>query len=395
MEDTLAYIRDLLSAVGPNLVAATAVLFVGWLIAKIAAWSFGKGIDRIGFVKSANKSSDPSSPTLGASLGKAVYWVVILIALTMALGLLGMESIVSPFANMVDTFLSFLPSLIGAALIFGIGYIFASVARRAVTGVLAAAQIDKVLGKFGMQESTELQTIPNVIGIFVYVLILIPVSIASLDALRIDAISAPAIEMLNTILYAIPNIVVAGIVLLITILIARFVGTFLKQILPSFGVDKAFSRLALIGPEADSSLTGSTVIARIASVLVFLFGVIEAANLLQFETISSILADVLAIGGSVIFGAIIIAFGIWLSGVVARAVSSTGHGGAKSAAVFIQWSIIILGVSIGLRQMGLANEIIMIGFGLGLGAVALAGAIAFGFGGRDWAAKKLQEWGDK
>ena len=45
--------------------------------------------------------------------------------------------------------------------------------------------------------------------------------------------------------------------------------------------------------------------------------------------------------------------------------------------------------------MGLANEIIMIGFGLGLGAVALAGAIAFGFGGRDWAAKKLQEWGDK
>jgi len=45
-----------------------------------------------------------------------------------------------------------------------------------------------------------------------------------------------------------------------------------------------------------------------------------------------------------------------------------------------------------LRQMGLANEIIGMGFSLGLGAIAVAGAIAFGLGGREWAAKKLEEW---
>ena len=42
--------------------------------------------------------------------------------------------------------------------------------------------------------------------------------------------------------------------------------------------------------------------------------------------------------------------------------------------------------------MGLANEIISLAFGLLLGSVAVAGAIAFGIGGRDIAAHKLNEW---
>ena len=42
--------------------------------------------------------------------------------------------------------------------------------------------------------------------------------------------------------------------------------------------------------------------------------------------------------------------------------------------------------------MGLANEIISLAFGLLLGAVAVAGAIAFGIGGREIAARKLNEW---
>ena len=42
--------------------------------------------------------------------------------------------------------------------------------------------------------------------------------------------------------------------------------------------------------------------------------------------------------------------------------------------------------------MGLANEIIDLAFGLLLGAAAIAVAIAFGIGGRDIAARKLEEW---
>ena len=42
--------------------------------------------------------------------------------------------------------------------------------------------------------------------------------------------------------------------------------------------------------------------------------------------------------------------------------------------------------------MGLADQIVMLAFGLILGSAAVATAIAFGLGGRDYAARMLEEW---
>jgi len=394
MNEVLTEMETTIATVGPKLLGAVAVIVIGWLVAKLVAWGLRKAVDSLSIAKSVNVSAGMGVPTLGENLGKAVYWVVILIALTSALGLLGMESTVAPLTNMVDLFLAFLPNLVGAGLIFGIGYIFASIARRAVTSVLTVARLDTLIEKAGLSQVTNMQSLPNVIGLLVFVLILLPVSIASLDALKMEAVSIPATKMLEGILYAIPNIFIAGIVLLIASVVARFVGDFLQQLLPQFGVDEAVNKLGLLGTTAsDNKLSGSIVIAKVASFLIILFGAIEAAHLLQFETVSEVLTTVLEIGGSVIFGAVIIGFGIWVAGLVARAMSSTGEGTTvDTVAKFVKWAIIVLAVSIGLRQMGLANEIIVMGFSLGLGAIAVAGAIAFGLGGREWASKKLEEW---
>jgi hypothetical protein len=48
--------------------------------------------------------------------------------------------------------------------------------------------------------------------------------------------------------------------------------------------------------------------------------------------------------------------------------------------------------AIGLTFMGLADQIVMLAFGLILGSAAVATAIAFGLGGRDYAARLLDEW---
>ena len=44
-----------------------------------------------------------------------------------------------------------------------------------------------------------------------------------------------------------------------------------------------------------------------------------------------------------------------------------------------------------LRQMGVANDIIILAFGLLLGAVALAVALAVGLGARDVAGREVEE----
>ena len=56
--------------------------------------------------------------------------------------------------------------------------------------------------------------------------------------------------------------------------------------------------------------------------------------------------------------------------------------------------IAILGVVIamGLRAMGIANEIVQLAFGLSFGAVAIAVALSFGLGGREAAGKTMEHW---
>ena len=55
-------------------------------------------------------------------------------------------------------------------------------------------------------------------------LILIPVIIAALQVLNIEAVSAPAIQMLDTIFKFIPNILAALVIIIIGCMVAKFSG---------------------------------------------------------------------------------------------------------------------------------------------------------------------------
>jgi hypothetical protein len=46
----------------------------------------------------------------------------------------------------------------------------------------------------------------------------------------------------------------------------------------------------------------------------------------------------------------------------------------------------------GLRAMGIADDIVNLAFGLTLGAVAIAVALSFGLGGREAAGKQMEHW---
>jgi hypothetical protein len=46
----------------------------------------------------------------------------------------------------------------------------------------------------------------------------------------------------------------------------------------------------------------------------------------------------------------------------------------------------------GLREMGLAADIVNLAFGLTLGAIAVAFALSFGLGGRDAAGRQMDAW---
>src|SRR4029453_19531521 len=137
----------------------------------------------------------------------------------------------------------------------------------------------------------------------------------------------------------------------------------------------------------------SRIVATIAVVAIILAASIEAARQLGGDQIAIFLAQVTALGGKVIFGTLIIVVGIFLSRIIANLVGSgTGEGGYAQA--LVRYAIIALFTAIGLTFMGLADQIVILAFGLILGSAAIATALAFGFGGREAAARPALRLGD-
>ena len=76
----------------------------------------------------------------------------------------------------------------------------------------------------------------------------------------------------------------------------------------------------------------------------------------------------------------------------AKAIQASAMSQAGLMSGIARVAILVLSGSIAIRRMGQANEIVGLAFGLILDAVAVAVAIAFGIGGRNIAARKLEEW---
>ena len=94
-------------------------------------------------------------------------------------------------------------------------------------------------------------------------------------------------------------------------------------------------------------------------------------------------------GTSVIFGAVLIAVGVLLGRMLKGLVAGAAGGGF--APELVNWLTVGLFVFIGLKQMAIGGQIVDYAFGAIAAGSAVAFALAFGLGGRDVAARKLND----
>ena len=394
----------------PRVLGAIAILVIAWLVARAAKWAIAKLVDKIPALKKHYEAED-SSKTLGSLIGDIAFWLIILIGIMLALQPLNLGQVLQPVRELTTNTFAYLPNIIAAGLIFFIGLVVAKIVRRLVEGALFAANADGWLRRTGLFEGTgtttgatasptptgaapEVRTtgtkssISRSVGLLVFFLIMIPVTIAALDALKIEAISGPATEMLRTILDSIPLVLGALILLAIGYVIGKLAKQATEQILPSLGFDRSVGAIG-ISPEGT---TPSRTVGTIVMVAIVIFFAIKAAELLQSPIIAAMLAQILELGSRVLFGAVIILGGVLIAKIAANLVTGDGTGGWLPA--ILRWSIIALSVAMGLRFMGLANEIVIIAFAAIIGSAAVACALAFGLGGRPTAHKLLERWTD-
>jgi Mechanosensitive ion channel, conserved TM helix len=367
--------------IGTKAAFALGILLVTWLVAKAAKWAFAKLIDRIGFLSRPTGSGE----SIGMSLGKIVSLLVWLFGLLAILDVLELGGVAGPITELLDTVMAYVPNLVGAGLLLFIGLMIAGIVRDIAVTAMQAIDLDKLASKGGVDEVTGNTTISKTLGTVIYTLIAIPVAIGALGVLNIATISEPATGMLEMILAAIPNIIAAGVLLGIGYLISRFVVGVLTELLSGLGIDGPITALGLL-PEG---ATASNLIARVAQIGIILFFAIAATRMLGFPELTQILDQILGLGGQVLFGAVVIAVGFMIANLIAKLVG--GADGSSMAASVVRYAAILLFAFMGLQFMGVGEEIVQTAFSALVIGVAVAGSLAFGLGGRDWAAKKLEQ----
>lgn len=387
---------------GPRLLAVLAIILVAHFGGKAVQWGLAKLIDRFPGAAKQNAGVLPKQ-TIGYQLGQLGYWLVLLIGLVAALGVIGLQGVVAPLNTLTTGFLAFVPNIVGAAVIFFVGMLLATITKRVVEMALSAAHIDAWLDKAGLARTTGASGLSKAAGTLVFVLIIIPATIAALEQLGIAAISDPAVLVLTAVLAAIPRVVAALIVLALAFFIGRWVASLIEQLLPSLGFDRMFYGITgrtpppppevLAGaPAATPVGSPSKVVGQLVLATIVLFSAVEAARLLEFTAIASMLVQVLQLAAHVLFGGVIIAAGVLAGNFLARMIDTSTGGADSFASVLVRWATIALATAMGLRFMGIADEIVILAFGLVLGSAAVAAALAFGIGGRETAHRLLERW---
>jgi len=290
--------------------------------------------------------------------------------------------VAEPINQLLDTVMAYIPKLVGAGLLLFIGLMIAGIVRDIAVTAMQTINIDKWANMAGADEVTGNTTISRTLGVIIYAFVAIPVAIGALGVLDIAAISVPATNMLEMIMAAIPNIIVAGILLGLGYMISRFVVGILGELLTGLGIDGPINALGIL-PEGTSA---SNIMARIVQVAIILFFAIAATGTLGFPQITAILEEILAQGSSVLFGAAVIGAGFLIANVVAKLV-----GAGTMQGMMVRYATILVFTFMGLSKMNVGEDIVAMGFGAVVIGLAVAGSLAFGLGGREWAAKKLKD----
>ena len=410
---------DQIFAYLPRVGGAALLLGIAWVVATLVRALVVSGLGRFNLddrlAQQAGMEGGRSPVVLNETIGNVLFWFILLLFIPLVLSALQLPGLLAPVEELINSFLQAIPRLITAGLILALGWIIARIVRGVATNLLVAVGADQIGPRMGLKSTaSEGLSLSSLVGTLAYVLVLIPTVVAALNELAIDAISAPAIVMLEQVMTAIPQVLMAGVVLAVAYFVGQFVANLVTELLRSAGFDNILGVLGLpelhrttaqpttppgmeaaglpLAPETPPGRTPSELVGIITLVAIVLFGAVTATEILNFAGLTDIVQAVLRVGVRVLSGLVVFAVGLYLANLAFRLVSAMGSGQAKLLAQATRIAILIFVGAMALQQMGVAPDIVNLAFGLLMGAVAVAIALSFGLGGREVAADQLRDW---
>ncbi len=198
-------------------------------------------------------------------------------------------AIVGSLTELGQRAMSFLPSLLGAIIVFLAGWIIASTIGKLVQKFLKALRVDIAVAKIGwsgkFSGSDMNLTVSSLLGGLVEWFLILVFLMAAADILGLGEVTT----FLNSILLYIPNVIVAVIILATVFLFGNFI----------YNVVKGSTRAA--------GIMSATLLAKISKWAIIIFGIFAA--LLQLGVASSLVSTIfigvvamLSLAGGLAFG---------------------------------------------------------------------------------------------
>jgi len=145
------------------------------------------------------------------------------------------EIITGSLQSLWTGFISFLPSFLGAIIIFIIGWVIATVLGKLSSQIIRVLRIDSILEKIGFKKSFERANInldsSKFIGELVRWFFIIVFLMAATDILGLFQVT----DFLSRVLLYIPQLVIAVLILLAAVLIADFLQKLVKASVEAAG----------------------------------------------------------------------------------------------------------------------------------------------------------------
>ena len=364
----------------PALIKAVVILVVGVVVAKVLKTLVASAWNKVGADRhldsllrsEADTHKSPSSRSHIA--GHVAFFSVMFLVIPAALNALGIEVLGNAIGGVWTQLFGFLPKLLSAAIIVGVGYVIATLVRAASSRFVASTTADQRTAKW-----TKTTSLSRIVGSVLFFAIMFPVVIAGVDALGVNAISQPLNEIVGQVLAFVPKFLVAGCIVAVFAFVANFARNWSQSFLSGVGADGWPETLGM-NPSEERSWSLSQVLGTVLGAVILLSGISQALETLELGALQSAAATGLAFLPKLIVGGLILVAGVYFGELARKMVAGRKE---NHLATLAKVTVIAFAGVAAASHVGIADRFALIAFTIIMASVGLGAALAFGLGSRD------------
>jgi len=286
MESIQDFFTQPLGSLILNLVVALVILIVGYVVARILGSITRRILKRTKLDnRLAESLSDPDNPrefNIETIIASVVFWLAMLFVLVAFFERLNLTGLASPIEQFLSNFTTdYLPRLIGAGVLLFIAWLVAAALRFLVIKGGALLKFDERVSKYAALKEEEQVSFTDTLGVAIYWFTLLLFLPSVLSALGIQQIAVSLQLVFAQIFEYIPNVLGAGVIILVGWFIARVVRQVVEGLLKAIGTDKAGQRVGLSEERSLSEIVG-----LILYISIFVVAIIAALDALDIPAIT-------------------------------------------------------------------------------------------------------------